>query len=533
MQDIIDLKRLGFSDAEVEAEFAKKGTPLRLTDADVKALKKAGVGDDLIAFLQKPAQVPAPSKRAPMAGGEPPAAGGDKAGSSLRALAERGDANAQYKLGLTYYQGRGVAKNFSEAAKWHRKAAEQGHAKAQASLGFMYETGKGLGQDYAKALKWYREAAKQGHAIARSNLGLMYQAGRGVAKDFVLAHMWYTLAESAGDEPARKHRDRLEKRMTPDQIREARSLARKWRPGAAERSMGWLRHQFLVGLDSKEKWRGSLDIRGYVLKNRQDPNSVKLFWTTPEAALVGRRIVSVKVQAGFGEGRVTSGAGLLYAYDPEKRFFFAYVLEDKRTVTLYRWRPRGLARTMSVSNDRVKTEGFNELMIIERGGRRFDLYLNGSRIGSFKSREVGKGAVGIVAMGTGRFLFSEFYESARGREPTSGRSPGSGRYPMPSPSARTPSRRELVGAWAATLKDQAGAPIGEMVVQFFPSGDYTATSVIRGERKQSSGYVWAEGDNLIIREKGGDRPYGLKLRGERLVVDMPEYGGELTFARRG
>ena len=44
-----------------------------------------------------------------------------------RPLAEAGNANAQYKLGIMYFKGQGVSKDFVEAAKWYRKAAKQGN----------------------------------------------------------------------------------------------------------------------------------------------------------------------------------------------------------------------------------------------------------------------------------------------------------------------------------------------------------------------------------------------------------------------
>ena len=43
--------------------------------------------------------------------------------------AERGDANAQYRLGNCYAEG--MEKNDAEAVKWYRKAAEQGNDDAQ------------------------------------------------------------------------------------------------------------------------------------------------------------------------------------------------------------------------------------------------------------------------------------------------------------------------------------------------------------------------------------------------------------------
>ena len=48
--------------------------------------------------------------------------------------AEAGDANAQYKLGLSYEYGKGVPQDYMEALKWYRKAAGQGHAAAKAKI---------------------------------------------------------------------------------------------------------------------------------------------------------------------------------------------------------------------------------------------------------------------------------------------------------------------------------------------------------------------------------------------------------------
>ena len=55
-----------------------------------------------------------------------------------RPLAEQGDANAQYNLGVMYRNGEGVPEDDRQAAFWYRKAAEQGDASAQNNLGLMY-----------------------------------------------------------------------------------------------------------------------------------------------------------------------------------------------------------------------------------------------------------------------------------------------------------------------------------------------------------------------------------------------------------
>ena len=63
---------------------------------------------------------------------------------SVRLRAEQGDAKAQYNLGVSYDNGRGVPQDDKEAAWWTWLAADQGHAKAQYNLGLMYVVLTGL-----------------------------------------------------------------------------------------------------------------------------------------------------------------------------------------------------------------------------------------------------------------------------------------------------------------------------------------------------------------------------------------------------
>ena len=94
---------------------------------------------------------------------------------------------AHFWLGLLYEYGQGVEKDYAKAAEWFRKAAEQGYAEAQYSLGVLYAQGLGVKQDYARAAKLYQKAADQGHTSAQFNLGVLYEEGLGVEKDLAKA----------------------------------------------------------------------------------------------------------------------------------------------------------------------------------------------------------------------------------------------------------------------------------------------------------------------------------------------------------
>ena len=149
-------------------------------------------------------------------------------------LAEQGDANSQYNLGLLYARGQGVAQDYKQAAAWYEKAANQGVPAAEYNLGVMYANGEGVPKssedaekwflkaaqkgvsdaasslgtiysegegafkNYSEAEKWYRQAAEKGVASAAFNLGVMYDIGQGVPKDYKQAIEWYQKAADAG-----------------------------------------------------------------------------------------------------------------------------------------------------------------------------------------------------------------------------------------------------------------------------------------------------------------------------------------------
>src|ERR1700756_3738649 len=76
-----------------------------------------------------------------------------------RPLAERGNAEAQYRIGRMYEFGKGYPKDQAQGIAWIRKAAAQNHADAQQELGVIYATGDGVKQDDVQAVEWFRKAA--------------------------------------------------------------------------------------------------------------------------------------------------------------------------------------------------------------------------------------------------------------------------------------------------------------------------------------------------------------------------------------
>lgn len=151
-----------------------------------------------------------------------------------RPLAQAGDAAAQYRLGVMYAEGRGVAPNDAEAALWFERAAEQGEPMAQYNLGASYAEGTGVRKDLATAAKWFRRAADQGIALAQLNLGLLYANGVGVPQDNVEALKWidlaiYALPAGGLRSDAAKAVADVAGKMNTDEIQDARSRERAWK----------------------------------------------------------------------------------------------------------------------------------------------------------------------------------------------------------------------------------------------------------------------------------------------------------------
>lgn len=145
-----------------------------------------------------------------------------------RQAAEQGHAKAQFNLAVLYANGLGVDKDMAEAVRWYQQAAARGQPEAQFNLAGLYQDGVGVFQNYATAAHWYQLAAFQGHAVAQNNLGILYASGQGIFQDLIAAYAWYDVAAANGNDKARLNRDQLAKTLTPAQISAGQQLSAKF-----------------------------------------------------------------------------------------------------------------------------------------------------------------------------------------------------------------------------------------------------------------------------------------------------------------
>lgn len=138
--------------------------------------------------------------------------------------AGRGDADAQFALGLKFSAGTGAAQDFAQAVQWYHKAAAQNHTLAQFNLSVMFAAGQGVPQNEATALVWARKAAEGGDAGGQFKLGSachrtsMSPVPADSMESRVEAYKWFHLAADQGYKGSDAARERLTLSMTREEV---------------------------------------------------------------------------------------------------------------------------------------------------------------------------------------------------------------------------------------------------------------------------------------------------------------------------
>ena len=161
-----------------------------------------------------------------------------------KSIAEKGDGEFQYKLGLMYEKGIGVTKNSKSAVYWYEKAAENGIRNANNRIAWLYYTGKfgvdavdkafellkkhaEVGDasiqcllaniyeydecDYENAIKWYEKASEKGDGSSTHNLAILYFYGGGTEKNPEKAFELLKKAAEQGNEDSLEVLENLKK----------------------------------------------------------------------------------------------------------------------------------------------------------------------------------------------------------------------------------------------------------------------------------------------------------------------------------
>ena len=98
---------------------------------------------------------------------------------AMKAMAENGDAEAMYDLGIWHENGHnGLRKNDVKAYYWYKKASDAGGASGMAAVGSWQLNGfGGIKRNVANGLLLLISAARLGSNIACNTLGIIYYEG--------------------------------------------------------------------------------------------------------------------------------------------------------------------------------------------------------------------------------------------------------------------------------------------------------------------------------------------------------------------
>ena len=97
-----------------------------------------------------------------------------KAVKWYRQAAMHGNPVGQYNLGVMYYGGKGIKKDFAKATKWFGRAANQDFSPGQVWFAHALWLGEGIEKDTARAIIFYNKATSQGNGSGAFSLGLIY-----------------------------------------------------------------------------------------------------------------------------------------------------------------------------------------------------------------------------------------------------------------------------------------------------------------------------------------------------------------------
>jgi len=145
--------------------------------------------------------------------------------------AEQGHSEAQYMVGLAKLNASGTLLDRNGAAQFFQRSAIQGHARAQYQLGVAYLNGTGVRQDKAWGRQWLEQAAWSGHKEASFMLGALFSGGIGGQENTAEAWRWLKRATDLKHPLAATALDKLSARMSGEALAHGKRLLAQKLPG--------------------------------------------------------------------------------------------------------------------------------------------------------------------------------------------------------------------------------------------------------------------------------------------------------------
>lgn len=179
---------------------------------------------------------------------------------AMVALANKGNAEAQYHVGMMHNNGIGTPKDPKQAFEWFQKSTASGDPLGAYKLGCYYDgqfagvvttdqnealkyklisakAGYALAQhDVAilydkqgnseEALKWWKMAGEQGYPGALYSLSMAYSAGKAAPRDLSLSYAYFKLSNLA----PKKNVNEMAAMLSKPELEKAEKLVSQWSP---------------------------------------------------------------------------------------------------------------------------------------------------------------------------------------------------------------------------------------------------------------------------------------------------------------
>jgi uncharacterized protein len=188
--------------------------------------------------------------------------------NGMLALANTGDAEAQYHVGMMYNNGIGTVQDPKQAFGWFEKSTAGNDPLGAFKLGCYYagqfpgvvetdedaalkyklvaaQAGYSLAQhdvavhyarsgNFEESVKWLKQASAQGFDLSLFGLSNLYHDGKGVPKDSALAFVYLTLATQVSEtdlkDRAKGLLDDMAAQMSPSDHERAQKMISEWTP---------------------------------------------------------------------------------------------------------------------------------------------------------------------------------------------------------------------------------------------------------------------------------------------------------------
>ncbi|MBM3602558.1 MAG: sel1 repeat family protein [Alphaproteobacteria bacterium] len=188
--------------------------------------------------------------------------------NAMLILANKGDPEAQYHMGMMYNNGIGTKKDPKQAFEWFKKSGSSNDPLGAYKLGCYYDgqgeavvktdskealnyklisakAGYMLAQhdvanhygkqgNWEEAIKWWKMAGNQGFPKALYNLSKVYYEGKGAVKDLSLAYAYFKLSKLASESKinnnAQAMLNEVAAKMSNSELNKAEMIVSKWTP---------------------------------------------------------------------------------------------------------------------------------------------------------------------------------------------------------------------------------------------------------------------------------------------------------------